>query len=42
MLRQSCHVLETNSGTAMPKTTDAALDAFIVAKTEIDAMLAGW
>jgi hypothetical protein len=24
----------------MPKTNDAALDAFIVAKTEIDAMLA--
>ena len=37
---QSRHVPETNSGTAMPKTNDAALDAFIAAKTEIDAMLA--
>jgi hypothetical protein len=38
--RESCHVLETNSGTIMPKTNDAALDAFIAAKNEIDAMLA--
>jgi hypothetical protein len=37
---QSRHVLETNSGTTMPKTNEAALDAFIAAKTEIDAMLA--
>ena len=37
---QSRHVLQTNSGTIMPKTNDAALDAFIAAKTEIDAMLA--
>jgi len=33
-------VPETNSGTMMPKTNDAALDAFIAAKAEIDAMLA--
>lgn len=32
--------METNSGTIMPKTNDAALDAFIVAKAKIDAMLA--
>ena len=31
---------ETNSGTIMPKTNDAALDAFIAAKMEIDGMLA--
>jgi hypothetical protein len=37
---QSRHVLQTNSGTIMPKTNEAALDAFIAAKTEIDAMLA--
>ncbi len=37
---QSRHVLETNSGTIMPKTNDAALDAFIAAKNEIHAMLA--
>ena len=37
---QSRHVPEANSGTAMPKTNDAALDAFMAAKTEIDAMLA--
>lgn len=38
--RPSRHVQETNSGTAMPKTNDAALDALIAAKIEIDAMLA--
>lgn len=38
--RPSRHVPEAKSGTAMPKTNDAALDAFIAAKTEIDAMLA--
>jgi hypothetical protein len=37
---QSRHVLETNSGTIMPKTNEAAQDALIAAKTEIDAMLA--
>ena len=37
---RSGHVLETNSGTIRPNTHDAALDAFIAAKTEIDAMLA--
>ncbi len=37
--RESCHVLETKSGTIMPKTNDAALDAFIAAKAEIDTML---
>ena len=36
---ESRHVLETNSGTLMPKTTVAALDAFIAAKNEIDAMM---
>ena len=39
-LGQSRHVPETNSVTAMPKTNDATLDAFIAAKIEIDAMLA--
>jgi len=39
-VNQNRHVLETNSGTDMPKTNDAALDAFIAAKTDIDAMLA--
>lgn len=38
--RPSRHVPETNSGMIMPKTNDVALDAFIAAKTEIDAMLA--
>lgn len=33
------YVQETNSGLIMPKTNDAALAAFISAKTEIDAML---
>lgn len=37
---QSRHVLATNSGTLMPKTNDAALDAFIAAKIEIDVLLA--
>ena len=37
---QSRHVFETNSGIDMPKTNDAALDVFIAAKAEIDAMLA--
>ena len=37
---QSRDVRETNSGTIMPKTNDAALDAFVAAKAEIDAMLA--
>ena len=37
--RPSRHVPETNSGMIMPKTNDVALDAFIAAKTEIDAML---
>jgi hypothetical protein len=37
---QSRHIPETNSGIIMPKTNDAALDAFIAAKTEIDYMLA--
>lgn len=36
---QSRHVLETTSGTIMPKTNDAALEAFIAAKNEIDVML---
>lgn len=38
--QSSRHVPEAKSGTAMPKTNDAALEAFIAAKTEIDAMLA--
>jgi hypothetical protein len=37
---QSRHVLETNSGTTMLKTNDAALHAVIAAKTEIDDLLA--
>ena len=37
---QSSHVLATKSGTIMPETNDAALDAFIAAKIEIDRMLA--
>lgn len=37
---QSRHVPETNSGNMMPKTNDAALDAFMLAKTEIETMLA--
>ena len=36
---ESRHVLETNSGTFMPKTNVAALNAFIAAKNEIDAMM---
>ena len=39
-VNQSRHVLETYSGTDMPKTNDAALDAFIATTIEIDAMLA--
>ena len=38
--RPSRHVPEINSETTMPKTNDAALDAFIAANIEIDAMLA--
>ena len=37
---QSRHVLATNSGTIMPKTNNAALDAFIAVKAEIDTMVA--
>ena len=37
---QSRHVLESNSETDMPKTNDAALEAFIAAKNEIDAVRA--
>ena len=36
---QRRHDLATNSGTIMPKTNDAALDAFIASKNEIDAMM---
>ena len=36
---RSRHVPETNSGTIMLKINDAALDAFIAAKNEIDAMM---
>jgi hypothetical protein len=36
---RSRHVLDTKSEIAMPRTNDAALDAFISAKTEIDVML---